>query len=86
MKRLLFLTAILATFICSMATPRINRIEPPYWWTGMAQDTLQLMVYGPGIGNADVKLDYPGVRLIDTVRLESPNYLCLLYTSDAADE
>ena len=77
MKRLLFLTAILATFICSMATPRINRIEPPYWWTGMAQDTLQLMVYGPGIGNADVKFDYPGVRLIDTVRLDSPNYLIL---------
>lgn len=50
----------------------------------MAQDTLQLMVYGPGIGHCEASLQqYPGVTLAETVRLESPDYL-LLYL-DIAD-
>ena len=31
----------------------ITRVEPPCWWTGMTNDTLQLMITGPGIGEAD---------------------------------
>lgn len=69
----LFLTSILA----SAAKPKIDRIDPPYWWTGMKQDTLQLMVYGPGIAACDVTTDYPGVTLAEQVKLESPDYLLL---------
>lgn len=74
-KIILTLFAIISLNL--MATPRIDRIEPPYWWTGMNDSALQLMVYGPGIGNADVTLDYPGVTLDSVVRLESQNYLLL---------
>ena len=35
------------------------------------------MVYGPGIGEAHVSVDYPGVRLKETVKTENPNYLFL---------
>ncbi len=27
----------------------IDRIEPPFWWTGMANPSLQLLVYGENI-------------------------------------
>lgn len=58
--------------------PKIDRIDPPYWWTGMHQDSLQLMVFGPDIANAQVALQpYEGVRLAESVRLESHNYLLL---------
>ena len=54
----------------------IERVEPEFWYTGMRQTELQLMVYGPAIAEAEVTVDaYPGVMLRETVRLDSPNYL-----------
>lgn len=90
MKKLLAtLTVIIMTAISLSAAskaPQINRIDPPYWWTGMQADTLQLMVYGPDIAKAEATLaTYPGVSIVETVRLDSPNYLLLyLDVTDAA--
>lgn len=60
----------------------IDRIEPPYWWTGMKNDTLQLMISGPDIGSARVTVDYPGVRLIKDVPDVSPDYKILYLKID----
>ncbi|WP_373719294.1 cyclomaltodextrinase N-terminal domain-containing protein, partial [Bacteroides heparinolyticus] len=35
------------------AQVKIDRIEPTDWYAGMKNPTLQLMVYGKGIGTAD---------------------------------
>ena len=70
--------------LCSAANLSIDRVEPPYWWTGMQQDTLQVMVHGKDIGNSLVTVDYPDVRLAEQVRLESPNYM-LLYLAIGKD-
>lgn len=72
----------LAALACVLAgqlaqAAEINRIEPPCWWVGMKNPELQIMVYGPGIGEAHVSVDYPGVRLKETVKTENPNYLFL---------
>lgn len=63
----------------------VDKIEPPYWWTGMVNDTLQLMVSGHDVAKADVTVDYPGVRLAEEVSLDSPNYkfLYLVIGADA---
>lgn len=53
----------------------ISRIEPTNWYVGMKDTSLQLMVYGPGIGKADVSTAYEGVRIDSVVRLDSPHYL-----------
>lgn len=83
-KIILFLTVMIAA-MTSSAQPKIDRIEPPYWWTGMKQDTLQLMVYGPHIAESEVTLKYSGVNIAETVRLDNPDYLILyLNISDAA--
>ena len=55
----------------------IDRIEPTHWFAGMKDSCLQLMVYGKGIRQAKVSVDYPGVRLTRVVRLDSQNYLWL---------
>ena len=57
------------------------RLDPPNWWTGMANDTLQIMVYGPDIADAHVTLEpYAGVKLADAVPLDSKNYKFLYLT------
>lgn len=63
----------------------VTNVEPPCWWTGMANDTLQLLMTGPGVGNADVSLDYPGVTLDRQFKLDSPNYkfVYLVISGDA---
>ena len=65
---------------------QIDRIEPEFWYAGMKQTELQLMVYGPAIGQAEVALgDYAGVSLREVVRLESENYLLVyLHVEPAA--
>ena len=60
--------------------PMVTNVEPPYWWVGMANDTLQLMITGPGIGGASASVDYPGVSLAESVTLDSPNYKLLYFT------
>lgn len=63
-----------ASLFGAKKAPVITNVEPPYWWVGMACDTLQIMVTGNDIGRADVALDYPGVRIAEQLKLDSPNY------------
>ena len=67
-----------ATSICAAKAkkPAINRVEPAFWYAGMKNPSLQLMVYGPNIASVNsVTTDYPGVRVDSVVALDSPNYL-----------
>lgn len=53
------------------------RADPPFWWVGMENPALQVMFHGNKIAESSVVLDYPGVTLKRTLRLENPNYLIL---------
>jgi glycosidase len=53
----------------------IDHMEPPFWWTGMNDHRLQLMVHGPGIGALQPVLDYPGVRVAAVTRVANKNYM-----------
>ena len=74
MKKLLT-ALLLGTTISMNAALKIDRIEPTDWYVGMKDASLQLMVYGQDICKADVSTTYPGVRIDNIVRLDSPNYL-----------
>ncbi|MDE6130627.1 MAG: cyclomaltodextrinase N-terminal domain-containing protein, partial [Muribaculaceae bacterium] len=73
------------SFGASAAPNVVSNVEPPYWWTGMACDTLQIMLTGPDIARADFSVDYSGVTLCDQLSLDSPNYkfLYLVIGADA---
>lgn len=75
MKKVASLLGTLLFAIGLHAGINVNKIDPPFWYAGMQNPELQLMVYGEGIGSADVSVDYPGVSLSSTVKLESNNYL-----------
>ena len=75
MKKVASLLGTLLFAIGLHAGINVNKIDPPFWYAGMQNPELQLMVYGEGIGSANVSVDYPGVSLSSTVKLESNNYL-----------
>jgi len=57
--------------------PTLNRVEPPFWWTGFKNPSLQLMVYGERISETKPELSYEGVQLVSATSVENPNYLFL---------
>ncbi len=62
----------------------IDNIDPPYWWTGMEDTSLQLMIHGTDIAGYDVKLhSYPGVSIDSIVSPGSPNYILLYLNIDS---
>ena len=76
MKRTLIFIVI---SICSLSAFAIDisRVEPAFWWAGMKNTELQIMVHGKDIARSSVQFNYPGVRLKELVRVENPNYLFL---------
>lgn len=61
----------------------IKRIDPAFWWVGMQNPNLQLLVYGTEIGASNVTLNYSGVSLVKVNKVENPNYLFLDLKIDA---
>lgn len=54
---------------------KVERVEPPSWFTGMKNPELQLMVYGPGVGEFNVSINYAGVSIRSLEKTSNPNYL-----------
>ena len=54
---------------------QIEHLEPAFWWAGMKEPKLQLMVHAKDIQQATVQLSYPGVKLVGLQKVENPNYL-----------
>jgi glycosidase len=84
MKKLILLFFVMSQAILSSAQVKIDRIEPTDWYVGMKDASLQLMVYGEGIRDAEVTTSYAGVRIDSLVRLDSPNYLLLYLNIEGA--
>ncbi|TYZ07888.1 glycoside hydrolase family 13 protein [Hymenobacter lutimineralis] len=85
--KLLFVLLLVSSHLTALATapaPRplpITRIDPTFWWVGMKNPQLQLLVHGPGIASSQVQLaTYEGVTLDGFQKLESPNYLLVNLT------
>lgn len=57
---------------------KIVRTDPPFWWIDMKNPKLQLLVYGTNISEENIKIDYPGVNLVQVNRMDdNPDYLFL---------
>lgn len=53
----------------------IARVEPANWWVGMQHNRVQVLVYGERIGEFNVSLKYPRVKISNITRVKNPNYL-----------
>lgn len=75
----------LFVFMCMVVSPvvsqpELNRVEPPFWWTGMHDSSLQLLLYGTNLSDLDAKTDDPGLRITRRETTDNPNYLFLYLT------
>ena len=59
----------------SYAAYTIDHLEPPFWWAGMKNQQLQLLLHGKDIADLSPSIDYSGLSIIKTTRVENPNYL-----------
>jgi glycosidase len=55
----------------------IKRVEPPFWWAGMNNAALQLLVQGDQIGDLRPVINEPGITLQQIRKVENPNFLFL---------
>ena len=74
MKKLVILLAGICCLV-SVSAMEIDRVEPPFWWVGMKNPSLQLLVHGKDISDAKVSLKQKGVKLGEITRTGNPNYL-----------
>jgi glycosidase len=73
MKQILILGLIFCSLLINAQS--IKRVEPPFWWAGMKNTELQLMVYGEDLKGLSPEIDYQGIKIENVTSLDNPNYL-----------
>lgn len=53
---------------------QIEKVEPPFWWSGMQNPKLEVMVYGKDIASYDVSIA-EGITISGITKTENPNYV-----------
>ena len=57
-----------------VAAEQVQKVEPLFWWTGMKDQVVQVMFYGPEIALTEITFRYPGVKKLRSVLTDNPNY------------
>lgn len=78
---------IIALFISLTALAKeAPKFDPPYWWSGMKNPSLQIQIYGKGVKNATLSvLPYQGVSVDSIARLDGSDNYIFLYLNIAPD-
>ncbi len=79
MKKLFLLTFFAWSTCVTMAQSTSTELYPASWWIGMKWNTVQILVRNPSdeFNKQEVSINYPGVVLRKTTRLENPHYYAL---------
>ena len=76
MKKLLTLILLISFQLGLIAqVSNVMKVEPPFWWTGMSNPKLQLLIYGNEISLAEVMINHPGIEVNNVQKVENPNYI-----------
>lgn len=70
MKKLFVLTSLLSNF----AFAQIQKVEPMFWWKGMKNPEVQILVYGKDISKYSIELS-DQIKIKDIQKTENPNYV-----------
>ncbi|WP_447951300.1 glycoside hydrolase family 13 protein [Chryseobacterium koreense] len=73
--------SILFIFLSILSSAQIQRVEPTFWWKGMKNPELQILVYGKNIANQSIELSN-GVQIKDVKKVENPNYVFITINTD----
>jgi len=73
----LLLCAIVLSLSLNAKDTQINRVDPAFWFTGMPNQNLELLIQHPGIGTSTPSINYPGVSIVKAESASNPNYMYL---------
>lgn len=68
------LQSFIFLFILSISFAQIQKIEPGFWWSGMKNTELQLLIYGKNISHLIPEFS-GGIPIKGILKVENPNYL-----------
>lgn len=71
---ILFFTIIICQNIWAFD---VKKVDPAFWWSGMKNSELQIMLYGDNIASSDVSITAKTATIKEIVKLENRNYLIL---------
>lgn len=77
MKRNCLILLLLVFVSQSILAIDIKTVDPAFWWAGMKNPELQVLIHGNNIYKCDVSITSKTARIKETVKLENPNYLIL---------
>ncbi len=69
MKKLLF-----SLLVSVSAFAQVDRVEPPFWWSDMTHNEVQIMFYGKNIAQNEVTVSN-GIVIKGIQKTENPNYV-----------
>ncbi len=68
---------LVSWLVCLAMKTYAQSVEPAFWWAGMENPELQVLLYADKVADNKVSLTAKSVRLKETVRMENSNYLIL---------
>ncbi len=75
------LIILFSCFLFQFTYGQVEKIEPPFWWSGMYQSDLQIVCYAKDIAKYDIQIE--GITINDVTKTENPNYIFI--TIDTKD-
>ena len=56
---------------------KLQSVEPAYWWAGMKNETVLLIIHGKNIATSSVQVDGEGIGIESVDTQDNPNYIFL---------
>ncbi|WP_126650202.1 glycoside hydrolase family 13 protein [Chryseobacterium aureum] len=73
MKKL-YTALALSIAAAAFSQKALEKVEPAFWWKGMKNPELQILVYGKNVAQNEVTLS-DGVQIKDIRKVDNPNYI-----------
>lgn len=79
MKKSYFILLMAVLFCTAASAIEVKKLEPAFWWAGMKNTELQVLLYGDNIAECKVAITAKSASLKEIVKQENPNYLLLYF-------
>lgn len=77
MRRYILALSVFLFAAIQLFAIEIKTVDPAFWWAGMKNTELQILIYGDNVGKSEVSISSTKSKINQVVKLENPNYLLL---------
>lgn len=77
MKRNILTFLLITMIFQSLSAIDVKTLDPAFWWAGMKNTELQILMYGDNIAQCTVDINSSDIKMKEVVKPENPNYLIL---------